>query len=188
MNFKMHRQKTYQLIFLLFSFYLITSCGLYKKANVKDFPINEKDKRKKNVEEGRGMTIGNLKKGSGGNFEFATANEMWRATLDVLDFVPLATADYGGGIISTDWYSESNNLDESLKITVQFLTNEIRVDGLKVNIFKKNCDNNNCVVNKVDTQLNDELKMAILKKATRLKKDQFKKSREGKGEYKEPNS
>jgi hypothetical protein len=142
----MHRQKTYQLIFLLFSFYLITSCGLYKKANVKDFPINEKDKREKNVNEGRGMTIGNIKKGSGGNFEFATANEMWRATLDVLDFVPLATADYGGGIISTDWYSESNNLDESLKITVQFLTNEIRVDGLKVNIFKKNCDNNNCVV------------------------------------------
>ena len=182
----MYRQKTYQLIFLLFSFYLITSCGLYKKANVKDFPINEKDKREKNVNEGRGMTIGNIKKGSGGNFEFATANEMWRATLDVLDFVPLATADYGGGIISTDWYSESGNLDESLKITVQFLTNEIRVDGLKVNIFKKNCDNNNCVVNKVDTQLNDELKMAILKKATRLKKQGFKKSREGKAEYKEP--
>ena len=182
----MYRQKTYQLIFLLFSFYLITSCGLYKKANVKDFPINEKDKREKNVNEGRGMTIGNIKKGSGGNFEFATANEMWRATLDVLDFVPLATADYGGGIISTDWYSESNNLDESLKITVQFLTNEIRVDGLKVNIFKKNCDNNNCVVNKVDSQLNDELKMAILKKATQLKTQDFKKSREGKGKYKEP--
>ena len=185
MIFNMYRQKTYQLIFLLFSFCLITSCGLYKKANVKDFPINEKEKRQKNVNEGKGISIGKINKGSG-TFEFATANEMWRATLDVLDFVPLATADYGGGIISTDWYSESGNLDESLKITVQFLTNEIRVDGLKVNIFKKNCDNNNCVVNKVDSQLNDELKMAILKKATRLKKDQFKKSREGKGKYKEP--
>jgi len=186
MKANMFTKKIYQLTFLLFSFYFIISCGLYKRADVKDNPINEKEKREKNINEGKGITIGTLGKNRAGTFEFATANEMWRATLDVLDFVPLATADYGGGIISTDWYSESNNLDESLKITVQFLTNEIRVDGLKVNVFKKNCDNNNCVVNKVDSQLNDELKMAILKKATQLKTQDFKKSREGKGKYKEP--
>jgi hypothetical protein len=111
---------------------------------------------------------------------------MWRATLEVLDFVPLANADYGGGIISTDWYYDDNSSNDSLKITVQFLSNEIRVDGIKVSLFKKNCTtNNNCSVNKIDSDLNRELKMAILKKAAKIKNGDLKKTRKGKGKYKE---
>ena len=79
-----------------------------------------------------------LVKGSG-NFEFASSNEMWRATVDILDFMPLANADYGGGVIITDWYNE-NKKNESIKIMVQFLSNEIRADGLKVTVYNKVCN------------------------------------------------
>ena len=186
MNTSINKNKNYSLIVLLISLFLITSCGLYKRSDVSDNPINDKDKREKNINEGKGITLGSLRNSGGGNFQFASSNPMWRATLEVLDFVPLANADYGGGIISTDWYYDDNSSNESLKITVQFLSNEIRVDGIKVSLFKKNCTtNNNCSVNKIDSDLNRELKMAILKKAAKIKNGDLKKTRKGKGKYKE---
>jgi hypothetical protein len=69
----------------------------------------------------------------------ATSNPMWRASLEILDFLPLTTVDYSGGIIITDWYSDNGNND-SIKITVRFLSNEIRSDNLKIIVHKKNCD------------------------------------------------
>jgi len=158
--------------FLIISFF-ITSCGplAFKKTDLRKDPLNEADKRKKNLEEGRGMSfkIGGKKSG---NFDFASSNEMWRATIEVLDFAPLVNADYGGGIIITDWYSEDTKKNESIKISVQFLSNEIRPDGLTVKIYKKICDNNqNCSISKTNTITNQEIKIAILKKAAILKKD-----------------
>ena len=78
--------------------------------------------------------IGGNKKS--GEFEFANANPLWRATLDVIDFMPLLSVDYGGGLIITDWYGEESESD-SIKISIQFLTNEIRSDALKIKVFKK---------------------------------------------------
>ena len=170
-------------IFLILSLLLTTSCGLYKRSDVKDNPINEADKRAKNVSEGRG--IGNILGGgkkSSGAFDFATSNEMWRATMSVLDFVPLSNVDYGGGIIITDWYS---NKEESIKISIQFLSNDIRADGLTVKIYKKKCNLKNvCSTNKVDSKLNTEIKLAILKKAALIKKGDLKKSASENGDYK----
>ena len=81
----------------------------------------------------------------GGTFDFASSNELWRASLDTIDFMPLASANYSGGIIITDWYSDESNSNESIKITIRFLTNEIRSDALDIKIFKKDCDaNQNC--------------------------------------------
>ena len=77
------------------------------------------------------------------NYEFASSNELWRATLDTIDFMPLTTANYSGGIIVTDWYSDNQNLNENIKITIRFLTNEIRSDALDLKIFYKNCDSSN---------------------------------------------
>ena len=182
-------KKTFYLLFVLsILVFFLSSCGIYKRTDVKDNPINDKAKREKNVNEGRGITFGNITKSKGGTFDFATSNEMWRATLEILDFVPLANADYGGGIINTDWYSENNNTNESLKISVQFLSNEIRVDGIKVQIFIKKCNNDNkCTVNKSNSDLKREIKMAILKKAAQIKKGDLKKSRANKGKYKDTN-
>ena len=119
----------------------INQCGLYKKTDARKTPTNAKERVKKNLEEGRRIKFGQLVgKGGSGNFEFASSNEMWRATVDILDFMPLANADYGGGVIITDWYNEGNKKNESIKIMVQFLSNEIRADGLKVTVYNKICD------------------------------------------------
>ena len=115
--------------------------------------------------------MGLLEKKKGGDFQFASSNEMWRATLELLDFTPLSNVDYSGGIIITDWFSETSAQDP-IKITVRFLSNEIRADGLKVIIHKKICKTiNDCKVIKVDSTLGQEIKLAILKKAAIMKKN-----------------
>ena len=96
-------------------------------------------KARKNIEEGRGAGLGDLLGRSGNtNYEFSTANPMWRATLETLDFLPLTTVDYSGGTVITDWYSENNSQNESIKISIRFMTNEIRSDALSIKIFNKN--------------------------------------------------
>jgi len=161
------------LILTVTSFFLI-SCGPLKpkKVDLRKIPGNPKDKRQKNIREGRGFRAMNLlEKNKGGNFQFASSNEMWRASLDLLDFTPLSNVDYSGGLIITDWFSEDSSQDP-LKITVRFLSNEIRVDGLKIIIHKKICkkeDKNNCKVIKDDSTLGQEIKLAILRKAATIK-------------------
>ena len=143
--------------------------------DVKDSPINDADMRKRNIEEGRGITLGG-KKGGSGNFDFATSNEMWRATLQILDFVPLSTADYGGGIIITDWYSDNLDSKESIKIMVNFLSNEIRADGLDIKVYKKICDQNSkCNTRLIKSNISNDIKLAVLKKAAQIKKQDGKK-------------
>ena len=160
--------------------FLTNSCGLYKKTNVKDNPINDADKRQKNINEGKGirsLIVG--KKSRSGSFDFASSNEMWRATLDILDFIPLSIADYGGGIIITDWYSDKKN--EAIKISVRFLSNEIRADGLDITIHKKNCvAEKACDINKITGDLNTEIKLAILRRASLIRKGDILKINEGK--------
>ena len=188
MNFQL--KKIPILILTLIVCVTLNSCGAlrFERADVKDSPINEADKRKRNIEEGRGFSIPVGKNaGGGGNFSFASSNELWRATLDILEFAPLSNVDYGGGIIITDWYSSDSNIDKSIKISIQFLSDEIRADGLVVKIYQKNCiSNSNCSVKLTETDLNQEIKLAILKKAALIKKNDIKKNREEKGEVKIP--
>ena len=123
---------------LIFSF--LSSCGIYKPSDARKVSPNSKERVKKNLEEGKGMSLGKMMGSSGGtNYQFASSNPMWRATLEILDFLPLANVDYSGGIITTDWYTEGTALDESIKITVRFLTNEVRSDGIRVIVHKKRC-------------------------------------------------
>ncbi len=168
-------------IILIFSILILTqSCGPFKleRADVKDSPINDADKRERNIKEGRGVTLGGNKSKSG-TFDFATSNEMWRATIEVLDFVPLTTADYGGGIIITDWYSDNLDSKESIKIMINFLSNEIRADGLKVKVYKKMCNEKLvCNTQLMTSELNNEIKLAVLKKAAQLKNEGRKKRAE----------
>ena len=134
------------LISLMVIFSFLLSCGIYKPVDARKVSPNSKERVKKNLEEGKGMSIGKMMKGSGGtNYQFASSNPMWRATLEILDFLPLANVDYSGGIITTDWYNEGTSTDESIKITIRFLSNEISVGSLDVKIFKKICDSlNSC--------------------------------------------
>ena len=98
---------------------------------------------------------------------------MWRASIELLDFAPFSNVDYSGGIIITDWFTDENSPEnEYLKITVKFLSNEVRADGLDIIIYKKNCDQQNkCNTTKLDSVLENEIKIAILKKAAEIEED-----------------
>lgn len=143
----------------------LSSCGVNLFDPKEPVDPDGRKRARQNVEEGRGLGTGLFKKNGGGtNFEFASSNPLWRASLDTLDFMVLATVDYAGGLIISDWYSQGN-LDEAIKITIRFLDNQVRVDSLKITIHKKKCVNSNCVVNKVDTDLTSDIRDKILKKA-----------------------
>jgi len=164
------------ILFLILLTISLNSCGIYRPVDAREFPPDPKKRVEKNLEEGRGIRLFDSNRQSTANYEFASSNELWRATLDIIDFMPLTTANYSGGIIVTDWYSDDQNLNESLKITVRFLTNEIRSDALDLKIFYKNCDKNNkCSIVENSGNLSAELKKQILKKATTYKEQAKKK-------------
>ena len=159
---------------------LLSSCGMGKiwdPADARKVPANVNDRVKKNLEEGKGFSIGKAMEGGSTSYQFASSNPMWRATLDILDFLPLANVDYSGGIITTDWYNEGTASDESIKITIRFLTNEVRSDGIRIVVHKRRCNaQQKCAVKKISSTLEQELRVAILKKAVLFEKE-FKKNK-----------
>ena len=156
---------------------LLSSCGkdFFKYTPVKDTPTKGTDRARKNVEEGRGVSLGGLARGGRGtNYEFSTSNPMWRASLEILDFLPMTTVDYSGGIIITDWYSDnSSNNEDSIKITVRFLSNEIRSDSLKIIIHKKKCSSQQTCDVEILSQstISQELRTSIIKKASLIERE-----------------
>ena len=156
--------------FIIFSF--IVSCGGFEKVDTRKVPISGPERAKKNVKEGRGVALGDAFK-RGTNYEFSSSNPMWRATLDILDFLPLTTVDYSGGVIISDWYTDNSNKDQALKITVRFLSNEVQTNSLKVTVHKKKCSvNQTCNVEVFKSRIQEELIASILREAAILKKQQ----------------
>ena len=157
-------------------FQILTSCGIYRPVDAKKYPPQPELRVKNNIKEGKGIKLFKSND-KGGKFEFANANPLWRASLDTIDFMPLLSVDYGGGIIITDWYGEENEND-AIKITIQFLSNEVRSDSLNIKIFKRKCtDLTNCKVIQSQSDINQELRVAILKKAAQYKLDDTEKNK-----------
>ena len=166
-----------KIFILIFTLITLNQCGM--GADARKYPPEPEKRVKKNLEEGRGFRLmGGAKSNRGGDFEFASSNELWKASLDTIDFMPLASANYSGGIIITDWYSSDNNLNESIKISIRFLTNEIRSDALDIKIFTRKCIDAslNCSVSNLSGNLSNEIKKEILKKAARYKEKKFEES------------
>ena len=153
----------------------LTACGGYEKVDQRTRPDGAQAKARKNIEEGRGASIGGLTRGigRGTTYQFSSSNPMWRASLETLDFLPLTTVDYSGGVIITDWYSDNDSSKESIKISLRFLSNDIRSESLKVIVHQKICSANlNCrVVLLSDTKIKEELHTTILRKAALLEKE-----------------
>ena len=150
----------------------LNSCKALKPkwVDTRKVPTDARERARKNIEEGRGVSLGNL-----GNkkttYQFSSSNPMWRASLEVLDFIPLTTVDYSGGVIITDWYND-NAGNDAIKVTVRFLSNEVRTNSIKVIVHKKTCDNNqNCATNKIDSKIEEELVTSILKLAAKFEKE-----------------
>jgi hypothetical protein len=166
----------FYLNFLLI-FIILSSCAAFKPSPVdsRKVPSSAKDRARQNIDTGSGVSINKILKGrggSGGSFEFSSSNPLWRASLEILDFLPLTTVDYSGGVIITDWYNDSQNSNESLKITVRFLSNEVRSDSVKVIVHQRNCfTTNNCSTQVLNSTIKKELVSSILAKAALLKKE-----------------
>jgi len=144
---------------------LFNSCA--NRGDARKSPPDPKERVKRNLEQGKGFRLmDSVKKGGSTNFEFASSNELWRASLDVIDFMPLSSVNYSGGIIISDWYSSDENSNESVKISIRFLTNEIRSDALDIKVFRKICKiNNKCKTTQSSNEIITELKKKILKTA-----------------------
>ena len=171
----MKLSKTYKVLFIILILpFLLLSCkgpdGKFKLpgGDARKTPADPKKRVEQNLKAGKGFRI---KDGIGGNkrgvFDFASSNELWRASLDVIDFMPLSSVNYSGGIIITDWYSDNDNPNESVKVSIRFLTNEIRSDSLDIKIFSRQCSKTliNCKISELSGNLPIEMKKAILKKA-----------------------
>ena len=165
---------TLKALFAFFLLILLTNCGIWDPADARKIPPSAQDRAEKNLKEGKGFRLNQALKIKGsGSFEFATSNEMWRATLSLLDFTPLSNVDYSGGIIITEWFNDKNSKNESIKITVRFLSNEIRADGINIIVHKKICPEvNNCVIKKIESTISQDIKLAILKKASQMKENE----------------
>ena len=158
-------------------FFLISSllsCGIYKPVDTRKVPVSGPERAKKNVAEGRGVSLGKAIGRGSTNYEFSTSNPMWRASLEILDFIPMTTVDYSGGMIISDWYTDNNSgSSESIKISIRFLSNEIRSDSLKIIVHKKICKvNNSCKTQLLNnSMISQELRGTIIKKAILLEKE-----------------
>jgi hypothetical protein len=167
---------------LFSTFFLIIflgSCGPFKPSpsDARKVSPNVDERVRQNIEQGKGFRLMGGNKQKGGTFDFASSNELWRASLDTIDFMPLLSANYSGGIIITDWYSDGKNAGESIKISIRFLTNEIRSDALDVKVFIKKCKSlENCLVTETKGVLVSELKKKILYQASIYKKENDKKN------------
>ena len=167
------------LVFTLILPIFLISCkgpdGKFKLpgADARKYPADPKKRVEQNLKEGRGFRLGSLgDRASGGKFDFASSNELWRATLDTLDFMPLALANYSGGVIVTDWYSDNDKSNESVKISVRFLSNQVRSDALSVKVFYKNCSvQQTCKISDRSGVLSDDLTNKILSKAALYEKE-----------------
>ena len=166
--------KIFKLTIIILSLtYLLSGCGGYKKVDQRQMPDGASAKARKNVEEGRGTSIGSLiKRRGGGSFEFSSANPLWRASLETLDFLPMTTVDYSGGMIITDWYSDESNQNKFIKITIRFVSNEIDANSLKIIIHERVCSTRqNCTVNLLTkSKIREELNSVILRKAALFEK------------------
>ncbi len=168
---------------ITFTCVFIFSCGdplAGLPGGKRETPADGRERAKKNLEEGKGISLGGTLGGGKTTYEFSSSNPMWRATFDVIDFMPLVTVDYSGGMIITDWYTDANTTDESLKFTIRFLSNEVRADSLKIIIHKKTCNTKgeNCIVQKISSpKLEQTIRADIIKKAAFLEESAKKKKK-----------
>jgi hypothetical protein len=95
---------------------------------------------------------------------------LWRATLDILAFMPLSSADPYGGVVITDWYTNPEKQDERFKCTVYILDTRLRADGLNVTVFKQVKDASGAWVDATTAdQTSTDIENAILTRARQLR-------------------
>ena len=140
------------------------------------FESNAYDRARAYADKNPVTIFGKDSKDKNTNFEFSTSNVLWRASLKTLDFIPLATVDYSGGIIITDWYSEGKSNKEQIKIQIRFFSTELRSESIQVVSYKKICESNNECSNLAGNEnFNKEIKDLIINSARQIRIEENKK-------------
>ena len=148
---------------------MLISCS--SKDSSQDGVLNKKriepnmDERMRKARDAGGGIFNSSRSKSSTTFEFASSNVLWRATLGAFDSLPIANVDYSGGMILTDWYSNDQNSKESIKIKVQFTSNELSTSSLSVISHKRTCEFENCKISMLNNEFNSKIKNTILEKA-----------------------
>lgn len=157
-------------IFIILGFLsMLISCS--SKDSSQDGVLNKKriepnmDERMRKARDAGGGIFNSSRSKSSTTFEFASSNVLWRATLGAFDSLPIANVDYSGGMILTDWYSNDQNSKESIKIKVQFTSNELSTSSLSVISHKRTCELENCKISMLNNEFNSKIKNTILEKA-----------------------
>ena len=167
------------LFFLSFLIIILSSCKNNEKKDGitgNQEKLENPDERARNFADKNPITLFKDSKDKNTNFEFGTSNVLWRASLKTIDFIPLATVDYSGGIIITDWYSEGKLNKEQIKIQIRFVSTELRSESIQVISYKKICDGNNDCTNIAGNEnFNREIKDLIINTARQIKIEESKK-------------
>lgn len=156
----------------LIIFFTIFATACTKNKESADGTVIKKKKKshnmKKRAEEYEGGILtgknGILSGGKRTTAQFAADNMLWRASLETLNFIPLSSANYSGGVIVTDWYSSENSKD-SIKIQVVFKSDELSTNSIDIISHKKICNTNGCRTTAMEQSFNSEIKEKILEKA-----------------------
>lgn len=162
---------------------LLTACSgdpssTASSENEQNYPKGHKIERK----ESRGSLTGDSglfgmggadqEEGKGGGVLGVNAF-LWRATLDTLAFMPLASADPFGGTILTDWYEDPKTPGERYKVNAIILDKTLRADGVRITVFKQKMEGGTWRDQKVDNRLGRSLEDVILTRAKQLKISQM---------------
>ena len=172
--------KNIRIIFITILIISISSCAGKEKTEEENVIKKKRfnpNVRERALSEKNGGIFFNKDRAGSGTFEFATSNPLWRASLEVLEFMPLQALSYSGGLISTDWYSKGN-VDESIKIAVRFNSKELSISSFTVVSYKKLCSNGiNCKIVDGSTKFNSTIKSQIIDKARAIKLAEEKKGK-----------
>lgn len=120
-------------------------------------------------DDGAGLRFGGPKDSGGAQVGIGVNAYLWRAALDTISFMPLASADPFGGVIITDWYTNPEKTDERFKATVYILDGRLRADALKVAVHKQVYATAGWVDDTVASETEVEIENAVLARARQLK-------------------
>jgi hypothetical protein len=175
------QSKTKNILYFLTLLFFLNACQKIDPNTGEKILIEpDPNKRAREIADKGGGIFGDINRvnKNAGSFEFASSNVLWRATLKSLDFLPLLNADYSGGVIIYDWYSQTNNPKEQIKISVQFLNNELRSDSIKITAHKKICEGaERCSNSTLDQNFANIIKDSIIASARALKIEEAKKEK-----------
>jgi hypothetical protein len=121
-------------------------------------------------ESGWNIIGGDNKKADDGGAGIGVNSFLWRASLDTLAFMPLASADPFGGVIITDWYATPAQPNDRFKVTVYILDRQLRADGLRASVFRQTRDNaGNWADVPADPRTGVDMENAILTRAREMR-------------------